>query len=188
MKEVFFDVETSGTEYKKHGILQLAGIIKIKGQEMDRFNLYMKPFGDQAVEPSALEANGITLEQIKGFDEPCVAYKKFLRLMDRFIDRYNKEDKFHLIGYNSRFDDNFLREWFERNGNKYYGAYYWWPSIDVSNMVAVKYRQYRAKFPNFQLMTVAEKLKIEVTKDNFHDAMYDTEVTMAIFDKVIKSE
>jgi DNA polymerase-3 subunit epsilon len=185
MKEVFFDVETSGTDYKKHGILQLAGIIKIKGQEMDRFNMYMKPFGDQAIESSALEANGITLERIKDFDEPYVAYSKFVKLMDRYIDRYNKQDKMHLIGYNSRFDDNFLREWFVRNGNKFYGSYYWWPSIDVSNMVAVKYRKYRHQFPNFQLMTVAEKLKIVVDREKAHDAMYDTDVTMAIYDKVI---
>jgi DNA polymerase-3 subunit epsilon len=185
MKQLFFDVETSGTDYQKNGLLQLAGIFTHNGSEVDRFNYFMKPFEHQVVEDSALQANGITKDAIKKFKYPAEQYKEVIKRLDSYVDRFNKQDKIHLIGYNSRFDDSFLRKWFENNNNKFYGAYFWWPSIDVSNMVAVKYRTHRHHFTNFQLMTVAEKLKIDVNPDKAHDAMYDTEITKLIFEKVI---
>ncbi len=186
MKQIFFDVETSGTDETRHGILQLAGIIEVDDKIVDRFNYFMKPFEDKDIKDEALKANGITMEDIKGFDEPQVVYEKFINLIDNWVDRYNRNDKMHLIGYNSRFDDGFLRRWFEDNGNQYYGSYFFWPSIDVSNMVAVKYRKYRHKFTNFQLMSVADKLGIEIDINNAHDAAYDAAVTREIFKKMIQ--
>ena len=182
MKQIFFDVETTGTNPHRHGILQLAGIVEINGKVIEKFNFFMKPFEDQDIDAEALEKNGIKRHDIDTFDSPEEVYTKFINFLNQYVDRFNRADKFHLIGYNSRFDDDFLREWFIRNGNSFYGSYFYWPALDVANMVAVKYRQKRSQFPNFQLMTVAGKLEIVVNLDKAHDAMYDVEITRELFD------
>jgi DNA polymerase-3 subunit epsilon len=186
MKAMYFDVETSGTDDKKHGILQLAGEIEIGERVVDRFNFLMKPFPNKEINDKALQSNGITREQIKKFESPTKVYESFVQILDKYIDRYDKGDKFTLIGYNARFDDAFLRSWFADNFNAYYGSYFHWPAIDVSNMIAVKYRNWRHKFKDFKLMTVANQLGIEIDITKAHDAMYDTKVTRAIFRKLIE--
>ncbi len=185
MKTIFLDVETSGTDDKKNGILQLAGEIELDGFAAYRFDFKMKPFPDQIIEDSALEANGFTRSQIEGFADPVKCYNDVLRIIGKYVNRYDKKDKLTIVGYNSRFDDGFLREWFTRCGaDKFtYGSHFFWPAIDVSNMVAVKYRKVRSSFPNFKLMTVAKILKIEVDESKAHDAVYDTAVTKAIYQK-----
>lgn len=185
MKIIYFDVETSGVDDKKNGILQLAGIVECAGEETEAFSFFMKPFKDQIVEDGALKANGFTRSQIESFADPYECYTKFIRILKRYVDRFDRSDKFTLIGYNSRFDDGFLREWFKRCHDKYYGSYFFWPAIDVSNMVAVKYRKTRGQFPDFKLMTVAKTLKIEVDENKAHNAEYDTLVTKAVYEKCI---
>lgn len=185
MKTIYFDVETTGIDYKKNGILQLAGIVELDGEEVERFNFKMKPFIDQVVEEDALKINKITWEQIKDFEEPFECYIQFIRILSKYVDRFDSSDKFTLIGYNSRFDDDFLREWFKRCNDKYYGSYFFWPAIDVANMVAVKYRKIRSSFLNFKLITVAKTLNIDVNEDEAHDAMYDVEVTRDVYLKCL---
>jgi DNA polymerase-3 subunit epsilon len=187
MKTIFFDVETSGVDYKVNGLLQIAGLVECEGEESYEFNYFMKPFPDQIIEDGALEANGITRSQIESFADPFQCYLQFTQMLKRYVDRFDRTDKITLIGYNSRFDDDFMREWFRRCHDKFYGAYFFWPAIDVANMVAVKYRQVRNQFPNFQLMTVAKHLKIDVDESKAHDAVYDTLVTKAVYEKCIGS-
>ncbi len=185
MKTVFFDCETSGTDDKKNGILQLAGEIEMNEKVVETFDYFMQLFPGQEIEDSALKANGIKREDIPGFGLPQDVYVQFTSLLVKYIDKYDRADKFTLIGYNSRFDDGFLRQWFANNNDKYYGSYFHWPSIDVSNMVAVKYREYRHRFDNFQLMTVAKKLNIYVNEKKAHNALYDADITKRIFKKCI---
>lgn len=185
MKTIFFDVETSGTDDKVNGILQLGGSIECDGQETEVFDFKMKTFPDQIIEDGALEANGFTRPQIESFADPFKCYIEFVRILNKYVDRFDRSDKFTLVGYNSRFDDGFMREWFKRCHDKYYGAYFFWPAIDVSNMVAVKYRKVRSHFPDFKLMTVAKTLKIEVDESKAHDAVYDTMVTKVVYEKCL---
>ena len=187
MKEMFFDVETSGTDEKINGILQLSGQIELDGTVTERFDYKMKPFPDQIIEDDALEANGILRSEIEKFANPHNCYIQFTRMLSKYVDRFDRSDKITLIGYNSRFDDDFLREWFNRCGaNKFmYGSHFWWPAIDVANMVAVKYRKVRSQFPNFKLMTVAKTLKIEVDESKAHEATYDMQVTKAVYLKCL---
>ena len=183
MKTLFFDVETSGTDDKKNGILQLVGEVELDEVVKESFDYKMKVFPGQIIEDGELEANGFTYEQIEGFDDPFKCFLKFTKMLNKYVDRFERTDRFTLVGYNSRFDDGFLREWFLNCHEKYYGAYFYWPAIDVSNIVAVKYRKVRSQFLNFKLMTVAKTLKIEVDESKAHDAVYKTAVTKAIYQK-----
>ncbi len=187
MKTLFFDVETSGTDDKKNGILQLAGMIEIGERKGAVFDFKMKPFADQIIEDGALKVNEFTRDEIKNFKDPVECYNTFLEIIGSYVSRFDKKDKYTLVGYNSRFDDGFLREWFKQCGaDKYtYGSHFHWPAIDVSNMVAVKYRKFRSMFSDFKLMTVAKILKIDVDESRAHDAMYDIAITKAIYEKCI---
>lgn len=185
MKTIFIDVETTGTDDKIHGLIQLSGIIEVNEQEMDRFDYLIQPHRGAVIDDEALKVNKHTREEVLGFDSLLSQYLKFVNLLDAYIDRYNRRDKFHFIGYNCAvFDDPFLRAWFLRAQNKYYGSYFWWPPIDVSNMAAVKYMENRKEFQDFKLMTVAQIAGITIDKDKAHDSMYDVEITREMFRKL----
>ncbi len=182
IKKIYIDTETTGVDPKANGIIQLAGIIELGEQKMESFNYKVKPFPGDIILDSALVVSGNTRKGIEDFEPPGLVFHKFLRLLDSYVDKFNKRDKFHFIGYNSRFDDSFLREWFNKNNaDKYaYGSRFWWPSIDVSNMAAVELMKYRKEFPDFKLMTVASRC-IETDKGKAHDALYDVEITRQLY-------
>lgn len=183
MKTIFIDVETTGTDDKRHGIIQLSAIVEVNGQEMDRIDLLIRPHAGDDIDDKALEVNKRTRAEILEFDTSLSQYLKFVSLLDNYIDKYNKQDKFHFIGYNSRFDDGFLRAWFAKAQNNFYGSYFFWPSIDVANMAAVHFMEDRKEFKDFKLMTVAQIAGIEIDESKAHDAMYDVEITRELYRK-----
>lgn len=188
MKIMYFDVETSGTDEKVNAVLQLAGTIHCEGLKAFSFNYFMKPFPGQVIEDEALEANGFTRGQIEIFADPVKCYVQFVRMLTRYVDRFDKSDKITLVGYNSGFDDGFLRQWFKNCYDSYYGSYFFWPAIDVANMAAVRYRKTRSQFPDFKLMTVAKYLGIRVDESKAHDAVYDTEITKELYELCLGSD
>lgn len=63
-------------------------------------------------------------------------YKQFVDLLSKYVDRYNKKDKFFLAGYNiASFDNSFLRAWFIQNGDKYFGSWFWLHRIFLRNVL-----------------------------------------------------
>jgi DNA polymerase-3 subunit epsilon len=180
-KLIYIDTETSGVNCKVNGMLQLAGMIEIEGREVERFDYKTQPFPDDVIEHEALRVNNFTRRQIMEFDKPYDVYLKFIKMLGKYVNKFNKRDKFHFVGYNAGFDDGFLREWFKKNGDTYYGSFFWFPVIDVMGMAGAKCMRTRGTFPNFKLMTVAKVLGIEVDESKAHDAMYDVEITRDIF-------
>jgi len=135
-----------------------------------------------------LEINGYTIDDLKEFQSQKEAFDKFIKFLDKHIDRYNKVDKVHLVGYNSlHFDNDFLRQWFYNNGNKFYGAYFWSDSIDVMSEASRYLTNYRPAMLNFKLGTVAKTIGIETSEESLHDGLYDVKITFKIFNKIIKS-
>ncbi len=185
-KLLFLDVETTGTDPERHGLIQLAGIIEIDGKVINTFNAKVRPFKGDAVNKEALKINGTTIEEIRQYPESETQYKKLIDLLDKFVDKYNKKDKLSIVGYNPKFDDDFLRAWFMKCGaNKFtYGSYFWWPLIDVASNTAWLYRDQRAKFENFKLMTVAKALGVDMGEGDAHNAAYDVGVTRKLFYKL----
>lgn len=178
MSKLFYiDVETTGTNPQKHGLVQIAGIIEVDGEEKERINLLISPFEGDTIEAEALEVIGKDEELLWSYEQPREIYKQFIACMEKYVDRYDRSDKFHFIGYNSRFDDSFIRTWFRKLDDNYYGSWFYWPAIDVSNLAAVHLIDQRGSMPNFRLMTVADYLGIDVDADKAHDALYDVEVT-----------
>ena len=43
MKNLWIDLETTGLDVKKHGVVQIAGIVEIDGEIQESFNFFTKP-------------------------------------------------------------------------------------------------------------------------------------------------
>lgn len=185
MKLLFFDLETTGTLVNKHGIHQISGMVVIDGEVKETFNLHVQPNPQALIEPAALEVGGVTEAQIKAYPPMGVIYNQFVDMLSKYADRYNKKDKFFLVGYNNAsFDNQFLRAWFFQNGDKFFGSWFWANSIDVMVMATPYLADQRADMENFKQGTVAKTLGIAIDDNKLHDALYDIEVCKAIYDKV----
>lgn len=186
-KIIYLDLETTGLSPETHGIIQIGGEIEIGGETKEKFNFLVKPFKGQLISKEALEINKRTMAEIAAFEEPESIFRRFKNLLEKYIMPYDKSDKFFMVGYNCHsFDSQFLREFFVRNNSKYYGSYFWNPSIDVMLLAVAKLAHKRYEMENLKLMTVARHLGIEVDEEKLHDAEYDIFLTKAIFKEVVK--
>lgn len=185
MKLVFFDLETTGTNPGKHGIHQISGQIVIDGVVKESFDFHVQPNPKALIEEEALKVGGVTREQILAYPPMQQVYQEFVAMLGKYVDKFNKKDKFFLVGYNNAaFDNQFLRGFFLQNGDVYFSSWFWSNSIDVMVLASAYLATRRPEMENFKLSTVAKTLGIVVNDDSLHDAMYDIELTKAVFDIV----
>lgn len=185
MKNLIADVETSGTDVNRHGILQVAGLIEIDGQIVDRFDYKIKPFKGQTLSNQALEINKLTIEMISTFATPQDVYQELNQKLCHYVDKYDPNDKFFIIGWYNKLDDDFLRRFWENNDDKYYGSLIWTPAISVDVLVMEILKELRPKFENFRLETIARHFGIEVPAEKVHDAMFDAELVHKVYKKLV---
>ena len=186
LKQIFIDTETTSANRKTCGLWQLSGIIEC-GKKKEKFDFKMDIFEGSDVDSKAFETNGMSLEKIATFADPTETYEKFIKLLDKYIDKYDKKDKFIAIAYGSEFDQDVLRTWFERNDDDFFGSWFFHPWICVMNLAQYRYRNERANFKNFKLATVAEYMKTcdEKCETNlYHDAAFDVDITYKMYKKL----
>lgn len=186
MKLLFFDLETTGTYPGKHGIHQMSGMIVIDGEIKEKFDFKVRPNPQAEILDEALEVAGVTRDQILAYPPMGEVYHQFVDgILAKYVDRYNKTDKFFLVGYNNAsFDNQFLRGFFLQNGDKYFGSWFWANCMDVMVLATPYLAAKRAEMKGFKQGTVAKALGIPVEDEKLHDALYDIEICKAIFDIV----
>lgn len=180
IKKCFVDLETTGLDPKKNGVLEIGGIIEY-ADVREEFIFRCRPHDTDVIEQAALEVNKLTLDKIKEFDHPGNTYKKLIHVLSKHVNKYNKKDKLFFIAYNAVFDSQFLREFFKKAGDTYYGSWFWHPFIDVMTLAAFGLRKNRAEMPNFHLDTVAKYVGIKVDEEEVHTAGYDIELTRKLY-------
>lgn len=187
MKLFFFDLETTGTNPGRHGIHQISGEIMVDGVTREQFDFKVRPNPQAQIEEDALKVGGVTKEQILAYPPMYDIYRKLINMLEKYVDKYNKKDKYFLVGFNNAsFDNQFLRGFFIQNGDQYFGSWFWSNSFDVMVLATPYLAANRAEMENFKLATVAKALGIEVSEDNLHDASYDIALTKGIFQIVTK--
>ena len=184
MKNFWLDLETTGLNPAKHSIVQIAGIVEIDGVEQESFCFQVRPLKGSAVSHRALEVIGSTVDDLKSYPKPAVVKQQRLDILNKYIDPYDKNDKFYFIGYNARFDYDFLRAWFEKQLFSYFGSFFWFPPIDIMNLVAHNLMGEREKLINFKLFQVCKYLDIEVKESELHDALYDIQLTKQLYERI----
>lgn len=178
MKLLFIDTETTGTEPGVHGVVQIAGIIEIDGKVVEEFDLRCRPFQGQIMAAKALEVIGKSADEVLAYPDPKETYRKLVSIFQKHIDRYNKNDKFHMVGQNTKFDYDMLTAWFNKNGDKFFYAYVAYHLIDLIQATALFTVAGKMKLPNMKLATVAEAFGIQF---DAHDALEDIRTTREIF-------
>lgn len=163
---VFFDTETTGlTSHDK--IIQLSGIKVIAHwEETDRFNTYINP-APNILLPKITEITGITVDDVK--DAPLES-----EVIPVFTE-WSKDAGF--FAYNSSFDANMYAHALER--------LHITREIDHFDVLEAA----RTMCPGleiYKLATVAEYLDVIPEDANFHDSMFDVEMTLAVMKKVLK--
>lgn len=185
MKQLFYDLETTGVNPSKNGIHQISGAIVIDGIEKEVFDFKVKPNPQAFIEVEALAVAGVTYEQVMAYPPMEEVYQRLIAMLGKYVDKYDKKDKFHLVGYNNAsFDNNFFRGFFLQNGDKYFGSWFWSDTIDVMVLASLYLADRRHTMENFKQGTVAKTLGIEVDDTRLHDAMYDIEICRGIYDIV----
>jgi len=149
-----FDVETGGLDCKKNALIQIAYLIEIDGKIEAEGNLKCKPFAGDILDPKALEVNGQKESDILEYPDPRVQYKKLVATFGRFINKYDKTDKFYPSGYNVRFDLDFLKEWFVKNGDTWFASWQNWRDIDPFSVVKWLAARGEIDLPNLKLATI----------------------------------
>lgn len=185
-KIIFIDTETGGVNAEKSALIQLSGIIEIDGTEKEKFNFYIKPFENSELNEKALEVQGRTLEELgtEKYINESIIYKKFLEILDKYIDKYDKNDKFIVAGYNVKFDIDILKALFERNNNKFLFSYF--NSSMLDPLYSVRLLQVAGMLPvleNNKLETWCKYFNIELKA---HDSLQDITATKKLIEKLVE--
>ena len=183
-KICYFDVETTGIDPESQDIIQFAYIIEIDGVVKKQGGIYMQPFVYETISPKALEVNGITIEQIKTFDSPEKAHRMITQIFGRFINKYDKNDKFYPAGYNVDFDLKFLHNFFKKNHDNYFGSWFNWHKIDPLQILYFLEYTGKIDLPDYKLATVCKHFGIEL---DAHEAGSDITATRQLI-KLLQKE
>ena len=183
-KILFYDSETTGLNSNTCGLIEIAGTVVINGIVVDEWEVKMTTFPDDVIEESALEKNGVTMEELQSRQPPENAFFQLIRHLEKHVDRYDKNDKFIVMAYVADFDNRFLRRFFEKNHDNYFRAWFWHPFIDVMNLTAYVLQDERSKIGSFKQENVADYLGIAHDKQKLHGAAYDRDLAMAIYYKL----
>ncbi len=194
-KLVFIDVETTGVNSERCGITQISGCIQIGDTVVECFDYYLRPYPTDLVEEAALQVTGIDRRQflpendpnclkIPGqlFEDPQVIYKRLVELLGKHVNKFDKADKLQFVGYNAHsFDMPFMRKFWEKNNDRYFGSWFWYPCLDVMLLWAQILQPVREQLTNFKLMTIAAYAGLEVDESRLHDSEYDIELTRSLW-------
>lgn len=183
MKLLWLDTETTGLNKDKCDIIQLSGIVIIDGEEKERFNFYCQPVNWENIEPVALEKTNMTIEKLKTFPMPQELYTNFRNILDKYIDKYNKGDKFYLAGHNVQFDLDFVKTFFNKMGDAYFGSYFWYRTVDLMALSTILHTAGLINLTSWKLDEIAKYLEIPVD-ENLHDSSVDVDLTRKCFCKL----
>jgi DNA polymerase-3 subunit epsilon len=119
-----------------------------------------------------------TVDELKTYMLPGEAITEIVKLLNRYIDPFNKEDKFIVVGYNVNFDVEFLSQFFRKHFNKFLFSYI---GAQVDPLAIIRFLTATGK------ITGCSSHKLEHVCHYFgiylqaHDAMSDIEATRKIY-------
>ena len=182
MKKLFYDLETLGTDYRKHSIHQLSCLAEIGGEVVEESTWNLRPHPRSHFDESAMRITNVTKKIVLGYPEMVSQKEDFCRMLDKYVNKFKKGDCFTLVGFrNTSFDDFFLRKLFELSGDSYFNSYFFSNSLDASVLATQYLGERRLSMPSFKLHRVATELGIEVDKEKLHDAYYDVVLTREVY-------
>ena len=99
MNLIFIDLETTGLDPSKHGIVEIGAIFVDNGRETSEFQSLTNPGAVVEYTPEAMQVNGLTMQQVNTAPGIGSVLRKFDNLC---------QDGALLAGWNVQFDVSFL--------------------------------------------------------------------------------
>lgn len=183
-KKLWIDLETTGLDPRKNGIISIAAVAWINGELMWVFEETMNPIG-RVIEPQALSVNGFTVEQIEAFQHWWIVKDAFSRALRDENQRLGDDSPFTLCGYGINFDAMFLKEWFGSAGDGSLSSLVNLDRnsfVDVLAMAKTSLAPELVGLPNRKLTTVCAALGVKL--ENAHTAMGDIFATIEVYKKL----
>lgn len=205
MSTIFcIDVETTGLNYKENGLIEIAILADVGNYIEDRLYIQIQPFDDDIINyENELGQSSMSWKQFKHFNMESLwnclviphqkkvgdlrtglssaeAIDKITAFFDKFINKYDIKEKAFILGYNVRFDLDFLSEFFRKCDNNYLGSYINWRLLDPLYLMWTQSYNSVFKNENFKLETIAKAFRLEHYP---HNALSDIEVTRRIWYK-----
>jgi DNA polymerase-3 subunit epsilon len=180
MKVFWFDTETGGLDPQKNPILQLAYVVEIDGQEVEHGEMRCSGFPGCEITDIALEINRLDRVAVGTYPDELYLYNRLMEVFTRYVNKFDRNDKFVAGGYNVQFDMGFLRAVWDRRGDKYMGSWFQFGTIDPSNLVRIL--QYKGMYKDLGTKLTLERIAdfFGVPRDNAHDAEADIRMTIDV--------
>lgn len=163
MREIVFDTETTGLEFKADRVIEIGGIELLNQFPTGRsFHVYINP-GDRKIHPDALAVHGITEEFLK--DKPLFA--DIVEDLEAFFDGAR------WVAHNATFDMNFINAEFARLGKPPV------PTDRVIDTLALARRKHPMG-PN-SLDALCRRYGIDNSHRTKHGALLDSELLAEVY-------
>lgn len=188
-KILYIDVETTGVDPHRHGLVQLGQVIEINGRIMRTDKWDIVPFPEDIIDQKALDVTGMTRDQLfaPGRLLPIDAWRVIKNTWDQFINKFDRDDKFILAGYNvDAFDQRFLRRFIDKcqpeERFSIAGSYIGHLTMDPLPLLKWLKAVHVLDIPNLKLQTVCDHLGIKL--EDAHDALADITATRQLVRRV----
>jgi DNA polymerase III epsilon subunit-like protein len=186
MIKCFIDTETTGLDYARHAVHQVAAVLTDENLKyIDHINLMFRPregavIDEAAFEKCRLTGNEVLSRRMHSED----AFKAFEEFLSPHINRFDKESKGQFIAYNSPFDEGMFRAWGNAHGGDIYNFYFFNPSLCVQRQAAWLLQDDRSKVWRMKLADVCEYAGIDFNENEAHDAMYDVKKMLELYKEI----
>lgn len=184
-KVLWADTETTGVNAFKNGVIQIAGMVEIDGDIKESFNFQAAPFENDVIDDKALEVNRTTVSEIRKYPKPEITYGQLVTIMGKYVNKFNKKDKFILAGYNTQFDAEMMRMFFKKNGDNYFYSYVFGGKIDVMANIMTYCHISNTAMVDHKLATACGHFGISA---EFHDALDDIKATRQLYHAVLEKQ
>ena len=179
MKKAFYlDVETTGLHPWHNDIQQIACLVEINGEVVEEFESKVRPFNMDNINEQAMKVTGVTKDELLDYPEPKIVYNQLIDLLAKYVNKYEKSDKFTPIAYNGKFDCEFLSGFFKKNDDKYYGSWFNWKLVDPLALLYIMDYKRKIALPNYKLSTACQHFGIPLVA---HDALNDIRATRELW-------
>lgn len=184
-KILWIYTETTGLNPAKHGLRELAYILVIDGQVVNKDVLQIDTRTYKThveIDDKALKLSNVTIEDFDNFEKSEYQFNYFKHSLLSRINIEDKNDYFTLAGFNVKFDNDFLREWFyDNDAGTEFKNYFHYKVIDVFPLVITLKHLGFINTKNDKLKTVCEHFNIPI---DAHNALSDIEATKNLYELI----
>ncbi len=181
---IVVDVETGGFNEQTDALLQIAAVIVDidetgKYYAAETIACHVNPFVGSRLEPKSMEINGIDVDHpFRLAVDEKVALPKIFKPVRNAIKKHACS-KAILVGHNAHFDLKFINAAAQRSGIKR-NPFHPFSTFDTVSLAGLVYGQ-------TVLARSVKAASLEWDANEAHSAIYDAEVTAALFCKIINN-